>query len=803
MFDTKLFDLRPKADPKAVVQGKHYRFTVLTERLIRMEWDETDAFQDRATQKVICREFPVPEFTVRETEDSLEIITAKLHLYYNKQAFTFAGLSVAVAGLKKHKCAKWHFGMAQPYLAGVNTNRGGTCSTLDMVDGACALEPGIIDRQGFATLDDSDTMALDENGWYAPAERPGCKDLYFFGYLEEQTDCLRDFFRLTGMTPMLPRYALGNWWSRYYPYTEETYRALMEKFREKKVPLSVSVLDMDWHITKPDPKYGNGWTGNTWDKTKFPDPERLLRWLHDSGLKVTLNLHPCDGIRAFEDCYRDAAEAMGIDPESEEPVQCDLADPKFMHVYLDKVLHPLEEQGVDFWWIDWQQQGGYSKDGYDPLWMLNHYLYTDNARKGEYPLTLSRYAGPGSHRYPLGFSGDTIMSWASLDFQPYFTNTAANIGYGWWSHDIGGHKAGVWDDDLQIRWVQYGVFSPIMRLHSSKDPFLLKEPWNYPIGTELILEKFLRLRHALVPYLYTMNYRCHTEGKPLCLPLYYAFAKKMTHSNGFRNEYTFGSELLVCPITTPTGRRSGTGCVGAWIPDGTWFDFFTGRRYTGEKQMNLYRTQEDYPVLAKAGAIIPLADDGCQNGTPLPKALRVRVFAGADGAFDLYEDDGKIADTKRAITPLRFDWGGTCAFMKLPVDGLCEIPDRRTYRLELVGAEKPESVTALVDGRAVDAAWEYCDETHTLLLGGIEAGRAETLEVRVQTSGKPAETDFRQEIVRRLPRWQIENPVKGRIMAALNLARGNERRLLGMLPRLVGNEPDILGELTEILTSAD
>ena len=803
MINVKLFDFRPKADPKTVVQGKNYRFTVLTERLIRMEWDETGEFLDRATQTVICRDFPVPEFAVRETEESLEIITAQLHLYYNKKPFTFAGLSIAVKGLQKHKCAKWHYNMEQPKLAGINTNRKGTCCTLDCVDGECDLENGLIDRHGFTTLDDTGKMVVDATGWHAPQPRIGCVDLYFFGYLDDHIGCLRDFYRLSGATPMLPRYALGNWWSRYYSYTEESYTALMDRFREKEVPLSVSVLDMDWHITKPDPKYGNGWTGNTWNRKKFPDPERFLGNLHERGLRVTLNLHPCDGIRAFEDCYKDVAEAMGIDPVSEEPVAFDAADPKFMQTYLDKVLHPLEKQGVDFWWIDWQQQGGYSVDGCDPLWQLNHCLYTDNARGGEYPLTLSRYAGPGSHRYPLGFSGDTVMTWDSLRFQPVFTNTAANIGYGWWSHDIGGHKSGVWDDDLQIRWVQYGVFSPIMRLHSSKEPFFLKEPWNFPIGTELILEKFLRLRHKLVPYLYTMNYRAHNEGVPLCLPLYYTYPKKMTHNYKYDHEYSFGTELIVCPITEQTDRRSGTGHAEAWIPPGTWFDFFTGRRYTGEKHIAVYRTQENYPVFAKAGAILPLADDGYQNGTPLPEQFCLRVFAGADGSFDLYEDNGRLDGNEFAVTPLRFVWGGDCILKKLPIEGTLALPEKRKYRVELVGAEAPETVEVFVNGKPVSTEWRYCTEMHTLTVSATEVGAADELEVRVKTIGKLAETDFRGEIERRLPRWQVENSMKTSLQGALDLVRGSEKRLCGMLPQLVGNAPAILGELMEILTSAD
>ena len=185
--------------------------------------------------------------------------------------------------------------------------------------------------------------------------------------------------------------------------------------------------------------------------------------------------------------------------------------------------HPLEAQGVDFWWMDWQHGPHSRVTGIDPLWMLNHFHFLDAARDGERPLLLSRYAGPGSHRYPVGFSGDVFLSWESLAFQPEFTATASNIGYGWWSHDIGGHMFGSRDDELTARWVQLGVYSPILRLHSTDNPFLAKEPWAFPAETRAALGDALRLRVRLVPYLHAMNHRAATDGVPLVLPLYYAW----------------------------------------------------------------------------------------------------------------------------------------------------------------------------------------------------------------------------------------------------------------------------------------
>lgn len=693
--------------------------------------------------------------------------------------------------------------MPDIYIHNSRVNLHGTVSTLDSIDGPCELEDGLLDRHGFTTIDDSDTMVLDENGWFVPAERSeGSVDLYFLGYLESHKDCIRDFYRLSGAAPMLPRYALGNWWSRYYKYTERSYLELMDTFARKQIPLAVSVMDIDWHITQPDPKYGNGWTGYTWNREFFPDPKRFLSELHHRGLKTTLNLHPCDGVRAFEDCYEQTARAMGMDPTSEEPVQFDASDPKFMTAYLQQVLHPLEEEGVDFWWIDWQQKGGFSRDGYDPLWMLNHYLYTDNGRKGTYPLILSRYAGLGSHRYPLGFSGDTVMSWASLDFQPFFTNCASNVGYGWWSHDIGGHTRGIWDDELQVRWMQYGVFSPILRPHSASSTFMLKEPWNFPLHIEQILSDFMRLRHQLVPYLYTMNYRNHTEGIPLICPLYYEYPREMTNDKDFLNEYTFGSSLLVCPITTPMDQRSQTGCVSAWIPQGTWFDIFSGRRYTGTKRLSLYRPLEQYPVLAKAGTILPLADDGPVNGTPLPQRLHVRVFCGADGTFQLYEDDGRLTDTQQAWTPFTFQWGKTAQLRLEAVEGASHIlPQSRDYRFSFTGLTKPEAVELVRGGTEAPLEFDYCSRTHTVTVKVCGVQPDETVTIRLRSGGQLAENDYKAEIEARLPRYQIENVTKQNLLDATQKAAS--RLALAGSVAAICQESYIAGELLEILTSAD
>jgi len=395
-------------------------------------------------------------------------------------------------------------------------------------------------------------------------------------------------------------------------------------------------------------------------------------------LKLSLNVHPADGIRAYEDAYPAVAKRLGLDAASEEAAIFDIADPRFRESYFKDVHYPLEEQGVDFWWIDWQQG---TQGVQDPLWLLNHYHYVDNCKRKDGGLILSRYAGPGSHRYPVGFSGDAFITWESLKFQPYFTSTASNIGYSWWSHDIGGHMGGYYDEELQIRWLQYGVFSPITRLHSTNSPFNSKEPWFFTKNTAEIMKHYLRLRHQLLPYLYTMNVATHEEGAPLVSPMYY-FYPENEESYRVPNQYFFGSELMVAPITEPMNKDYQSAKVQVWFPEGKWYDFFTGREYAGEVVLDIYRDIESIPVFAKEGAIVPLDGSGVNMGVDLPEVIDWYVFPGTHHSFDMVED----LDGARCVTTLSVDWNlGT---IQLTVEGETGIlPVNRIHRVHVQGSQ--------------------------------------------------------------------------------------------------------------------
>ena len=727
-FGRFLRGMHPAMSPTTTLQGEHWRIGLITESLIRLEWSDSGEFEDRATLMAVDRAFlpsGAVDYTTGERDGMLVVETPALRLTYDRKPFSKEGLTIVVKGVPDSQFNTWHYG-DEP-----KGNLGGTARTLDEADGAIPLGQGVISRDGWAVLDDSASnvfVTADADGnlpdgvvayggiGVAPRDHRET-DIYFFGYGRRYREAVHDFQKLSGPAPLLPRFALGNWWSRYYRYSQDEYLDLMDRFKAEGIPFTTSVIDMDWHLVDDvDPRFGSGWTGYTWNRKLFPDHRAFLEGLHDRGLKTTLNVHPRDGIRAFEEPYAKAAATVGVDAEVQEPVEFDLTNPRFVRAYFD-MHHDLETEGVDFWWLDWQQGGVTRQPGLDPLWVLNHLHYLDSGRDGRWPLTFSRFAGPGSQRYPVGFSGDTVVTWKSLKFQPYFTATASNIGYGWWSHDIGGHMFGYRDEELEARWYQLGVFSPINRLHSTCSPFSGKEPWNFHEPVRSAMVDVLRLRQALMPYLYTMNWRAAVDGDPIVEPMYWA-NPNLGESYEVPDEFRFGTELVVAPVVDPMDKASMRGKADAWLPQGDWFDFFDGRRYVAAdpagRRLAVWRTIDRIPVFTKAGGIVPMQSDPLSDMTVNPRALDVVIFPGADGSFAMREDSGEFREvcadaaaaqeSATAVTAMTWQWddGRSPQFViEEPTGNTSVVPERRDWTLIFRGVAR-SAMKVIVGGEAWD-----------------------------------------------------------------------------------------------------
>lgn len=771
------WETRGKALEKNTEVGANYRFTVLTPKMIRMEYAEDGVFEDRASQKFFYRDFPANDFSSVKENGVLKIETSDVLLEYTEgKRFDCENLSVA---LKNFPASVWHFGENADQLKG-------TAQTLDLANGEIPLQDGVCSRNGYTVVDDSDSLVLTDDGWF-DVRKEGKQDIYFFGYGHNYLECVKDYYRLTGAPPLLPDYALGNWWSRYYDYTQEEYCALMERFEKENIPFSVAVVDMGWH-TQPknipenridDPRNNPGWTGYTWNKDLFPDYKAFLKFLKAHNLKTTLNLHPAQGVGCHEVMYEKMAKACGIDPESRKLVKFDCLNPEFMEHYFDIIHHPYEEDGVDFWWLDWQQGNDYwwvhdedhpasPLEKMSPLWLLNHLHILDISRNGKRPMFFSRYSGLGSHRYPVGFSGDTVVTWESLDFQPYFTANASNAGYSWWSHDIGGHREGYRDDEMVVRWMQLGVLSPINRLHSAINLFTGKEPWNLHPYLAEIAKKWLRFRYNLFPYIYTMNYRNHAELTPMILPMYYSHPEKDA-AYSCPNQYWFGSEFFVSPITEKANGTTFLAKSRVWFPEGKWIDAFNGFVYSGDKGMDVYRTVEQYPIFAKAGAIVPMEKFEGGNSLGRKSDMELYVFAGADNTFTMYEDEGEYSRFENGVwakTDIELKWGETAEITIHAADGERSLlPEKRNWTVKLRGFKKPEHLKISADGKESETDFEYDEEhaTVTIAVNGVDTDKDVKI-ICVGNEGLLYDNSFtRQRIFNIILHSQIGYPTKMKI----------------------------------------
>ena len=784
----------PKADPKAEVVFGKARFTVLGSRLVRMEWSEDGRFEDRATLGIVNRNMPVPPFTVKRSGKKLTIRTSDLILRYTgDDRFDKSNLSVTFTmsgqtSKDKVKTITWHPGLDD------SGNLLGTVRTLDGCDGTKVnrandpYDKGVVSRDGWAIIDESSRQVFvpedtEWKNWVTNREPGERQDLYIFAYGHDYKSAVSDFTKIGGRIPLPPKFAFGYWWCRFWQYSDFEFVGLGKEIRSLNIPIDVMVLDMDWHETwslrrhdTPKDEYGQriGWTGYTWQKKLFPNPANCLQDLHNLGLKTTLNLHPASGIQPYEEPYDrfvkdylsrtsdyDGPEGYIKADGSKASVPFRIDDENWADAYFNSVIHPLEKQGVDFWWLDWQQwkESKYTPGLSNTFW-LNYTFFNDMVRQSESqgiyarrPMIYHRWGGLGSHRYQIGFSGDCLASWKVLGYLPYFTATASNVGYGYWGHDIGGHlqPKGVTETDpeLYTRWLQSGVFTPIFKTHSTKDLTMEKRFWVFPEYFDA-MRGAIRLRYDLSPYIYTAARQTYDTGISMCRPLYYDYAED-DESYEWKEEYMFGDNILATTVCSPVDKTTGLAKRGMWFPEGNdWYDVATGTMIKGGQRDTLRYTIDENPYYIKAGAVIPMAGASIRSLQEKSNELRLFIAPG-DGTSSVavYEDDGtsqayteEFATTDVTKESDAYSVKVTVAARKGTYKGID--PDRRLQFI-FAGVFAPENV--YVNGKEIpysrfaahdaevsvdEAEWGYngADLSAVVYLPESEASEAVTVECR-------------------------------------------------------------------------
>ena len=755
----------------AVVDGAA-RFEVITPSLIRLEYAADRRFEGRRTLTTAGRLRTRPRFTSVVRGSERVIRTSRMTIRWRRGSAPFTRETLRVRIGRR---------TVRPQPGPNPAPLGGWRRALDHTDGPVPLHEGMLSRAGWYLLDDSGTALLTRD-WFEPRPaRDGTyQDLYLFAYGRDYARGLRDLRVLTGPAPLLPRKAFGVWFSRWWPYGEEDWRALVGRFRDEGVPLDTLSIDTDFKAVHDEagaaiaanavgaPGQPYSWNAWDWNRGLYPDPAGFLRWAHDQGIEVGLNLHPSidsrdpqfeatqaragGGLVPNEDCRIVQADPLG------ECMVFDWSDRRQLDAYF--ALHePFERDGTDFWWLDWCCDGTRADaPGLTPdTWINKQYFDRQRARGsrwpafqrmgGSYQLGFGASGGTGAfaeHRYTIQFTGDTCATWPQLGFASEFTAAAASIGLPYVSHDIGTFFSespnGTCDKQLSpilaprenslspemyVRWVQLGAFQPLSRLHSHHGQRL---PWEYPQPARTVAADFLRLRESLVPYLYTLARQAHDRGLPMVRPLYLGWPNQGA-AYEHAKQYTLGRDVLVAPVSAPGNPAE----AEVWFPPGTWVDWFTGRRHRGPATKRLSVPLERMPVFVRAGGIVPTQPAVASTPAAPPRTLVLTAHRGR-GGLSLYDDAGdglahergRFSRTKITQRPVR---GGHTLTIGPARGRFAGHPRRRGYEVRFVGVSRPRTVA--VGGRRT-SRWSYDarKRTATVRAGRLPMRRATRIVLR-------------------------------------------------------------------------
>lgn len=669
-----------KAREDCTFKGNKYRITVLSDVLLRFEYSETGKFNDYPTIFAINRNFAKkPVFTVKQDEKYINITNDYFILEYSKEKPYIASKLVPDSNLRitlKGTDKLWYFGNPE-----VKNLKGTTYSFDNKTN--ISLSKGLYNLDGFASIDDTMSPVFISDGTIKKNPSDAL-DVYVFIYKNDFQKALDSYFELTGKPSFLPRYALGLCWNKNEDYTEEELKDIISNFNKINIPLSSILLGSKWNLNKE----GKTLSNYKFDNEKYKNLEQTINDIHQKNVFLGVTINPKNGITPYDNGYQSLKTKLNIIKDGVIPIN--VYNTVILETFLNETLTNLN---IDFIKIDEITEDKIK------TFMLIHYIYKNLSknmqRRG---LIFSRNPGIASHRYPTLYSGNTKVSWKTLKYLPYFNITSSNLGLSYYSHDIGGYEGGVEDSELYTRYVQFGTYSPVFRFSSKEGRYYKREPWKWDIFTESIVKDYIRIRHRLIPYIYSEMYKYSKDGINLIKPLYLDY-EKILDEPLYKNEYHFGKELFVCPITEPKDKVMNRVVHRMYLPEGTWYDFKTGKKFPGGKRYVTFYKDEDYPVYAKSGAIVPMAilDENNLNSVKPPEKMEIQVFPGVSNNYDLYEDDGVTNLYKEGyyiVTNIDYNYRkNNYTLILRPTQGKTGIiPDKRDYKIKFRNTKRPEYV---------------------------------------------------------------------------------------------------------------
>nr|WP_315248665.1 TIM-barrel domain-containing protein [uncultured Flavobacterium sp.] len=553
--------------------------------------------------------------------------------------------------------------------------------------------PYFISVKGYAVFWDNYSISkFNDNQQELSFEGLGhCAD-YYFMYGKNADGVIAQVRDLTGKAPMLPLWAYGFFQSKERYHTQDESLNVLKKYRSLKIPLDVVI--QDWRYWPEYNKSDSLWNSQSFDKERFPNPKQWANEIHKLNAKLLIVTWPGFGPKTDQRKEFDSKNMIiNFDtwPPKSGARPYDVFNPEALDIYwsyLNKGIFNFI--GNDGWWLDSTEPDHIDRKDSD--YLLPTHLGSYRSVKNAYSLMhnkgiatnqrktndlkraviLTRSGFIGQQRYGSNtWSGDVVSSWEMLEKQIPAALNYTLMGIPNWNSDIGGFFAGHWKKDggnknpefqeLYVRWMQFGTFSPMMRSHGTDLP---REIWNFGDRGSWCFdaqEKSINLRYSLLPYIYSTSWDVSHNNGTLMRPLIMDFATdKKTHDIG--NEYLFGRSILVAPVTQYKARK-----WPVYLPEGSnWYNFWTNEYLTGGQTVSTETEVDKIPLYIKSGTILPFGPKVQYSTEKKWDNLEIRIYPGADGEFILYEDENDNYNyEKNLYSTIKFKWNDTSKILTI------------------------------------------------------------------------------------------------------------------------------------------
>ncbi|MBU0678738.1 MAG: DUF5110 domain-containing protein [Verrucomicrobia bacterium] len=583
------------------------RVSILSPTLLRFEERGPEGFEDNPTLLVVDREWPGAEFRVIEDGSLMRIELPGCMILAERTGNVDKVWSSIEVREKDSGTSIWSGGDKTSYepdcFAPPGKKRAWVLSDSPRLIpppwGAC---PPPEDQ-----ISESDPL-YHTSGWDLSFKG---RDKYLFLLSQGPDHSRKEYLKLTGQIPLLPLWAFGFWTSLYYPFTEEDALRDIDAFCERDYPLDVFVLDTDWRVG------GSG--GYDVEKKYFPDMQRFIDRAHKKNVRLMFNDHPQpNGMAALEPAML-----------------------KFRY----KGLTGFLDMGLDSWWYDqnWPDSIREPDPGMDQaLW--GQYLFWNIIRShtpDKRTMIMSmRSRNHGSHRFPIWWTGDIQATYKELE-----TGICDSVEEGlrllpYVHQDLGGH-IGQPDDELYVRFLQYGCLGTITRIHGTYGEGIFRYPWLFGEEAADIVREYAKLRYRLLPVIYTAARRAYDDGTPILRKPSLGWPE---HREAHRSdEYLLGDDLLVAPVTKPADKKTRVATSQVWIPPGMWQNLWTGNIVYGPTTIEEKSTLRHIPLYVRRGGALITAPEMGYTGQRPWDPITVMVFPGHAGTIlrELYEDAGE------------------------------------------------------------------------------------------------------------------------------------------------------------------